>query len=86
MRGSKSEVSDHQRLPKQTGSNNGQSLLRESHRSHVQSYLRNTGEKNYCLSLYLGEKGKLIRYLHERGASEYQISSVFDILADTVRE
>jgi hypothetical protein len=34
----------------------------------------------------LGEVPDYLRYLHERGASEYQISSVFDILADTVRE
>jgi hypothetical protein len=35
---------------------------------------------------FLGEKGKFICYLHERGASEDQISSVFKILADIVRE
>jgi len=34
----------------------------------VHSFLRNTGERNYCLSLFLGEKGKLIKYLDERGA------------------
>ena len=52
----------------------------------IHSLLRNTGERNYCLSLFLGEKGKLISYLDERGANEDQISSVFDILADIVRE
>jgi hypothetical protein len=52
----------------------------------IHSFLRNTGERNYCLSLFLGEKGKLIRYLDERGADEYQIAEVFQILSDIVQE
>jgi len=35
---------------------------------------------------FLGEKGKLIRYLDERGAAEDQIETVFQILGDIVRE
>jgi|SRR6516162_1709324 hypothetical protein len=53
----------------------------------VHSFLRNTGERNYCLSMFLAEdKQKLTSYLEERGASEEQISIVFQICQDIIRE
>jgi len=52
----------------------------------IQGFLKNTGERNYCINLFCGEKGKLIQYLHERGAEEDQIAQVFKILADIIKE
>jgi len=61
-------------------------LLSSSRFFDIHRFLRNTGKRNYCLSLFLGEKKKLTQYLEERGAFEDQISTVFKILADIVKE
>jgi hypothetical protein len=53
----------------------------------VHSFLRNVGERNYCVSMFLvDDKQKLTSYLKERGASVEQISTVFQICQDIVRE
>jgi hypothetical protein len=53
----------------------------------IGSFLRNNGEKNYCLQMFLSrERGKLIQYLHERGADEDQIAQVFRLLSEIVQE
>jgi hypothetical protein len=53
---------------------------------NMQDFLSNTGERNYCIQLLLREKGKLIRYLHEKGASEDQIAGTVKILEDITKE
>src|SRR5215475_1488818 len=53
---------------------------------NIQEFLSSTFERNYCLQLLFREKGKLIRYLHEKGATEDQIAAVFKILGDIVKE
>jgi hypothetical protein len=52
----------------------------------INALLSNTGERNYCLQLLLREKGKLITYLHGRGASEDQIAATVKILEDITKK
>jgi len=53
---------------------------------NIQEFLSSTFERNYCLQLLFREKGKLIRYLHDKGATEDQIAAILKILSDIVRE
>ena len=61
-------------------------FLASDHYFNIQEFLSSTFERNYCLQLFFREKGKLIRYLHEKGASEDQIAATVKILEDITKE
>jgi hypothetical protein len=53
---------------------------------NIQEFLSSTFERNYCLQLLFREKGTLIRYLHDKGASEDQLAATVKILEDITKE